>query len=146
MQRPPSNARWTLAVALFVAGTVIAAPLPSWNDGAPKQALVEFVARVTRESSPDYVKRVERIAVFDNDGTLWAEQPLYFQFAFALDRIRTLAPVHPEWKNDAALQGGDQRRRRRACKVWRTRLAAILAASHAGMTTDEFADGRRSDE
>ena len=93
MQRPPSNARWTLVVALCVAGTVIAEPLPSWNDGAPKQALVEFVARVTRESSPDYVKPAERIAVFDNDGTLWAEQPLYFQFVFAMDRIRTLAPA-----------------------------------------------------
>jgi phosphoglycolate phosphatase-like HAD superfamily hydrolase len=139
MQRPPSNARWTLVVALCVAGTVIAEPLPSWNDGAPKQTLVEFVARVTRESSPDYAKPAERIAVFDNDGTLWAEQPLYFQFVFALDRIRTLAPAHPEWKTTQPFKAAIEGDAGALAKSGERGLQEILAASHAGMTTDEFA-------
>jgi hypothetical protein len=138
MQRPPSNARWTLVVALCVAGTVIAEPLPSWNDGAPKQALVEFVARVTRESSPDYVKPAERIAVFDNDGTLWAEQPLYFQFVFALDRIRTLAPAHPEWKTTQPFKAAIEGDAGALAKSGERALREIPAASHAVMT-DEFA-------
>src|SRR5262245_33867742 len=73
-------------------------PLPSWNDGANKSAIVDFVNRVTREGSPDFVPAAQRIATFDNDGTLWSEQPIYFQFAFALDRVKALAPHHPEWK------------------------------------------------
>jgi len=74
-------------------------PLPSWNDGAPKTAIVDFVARMTRAGSPDFVPVPERIATFDNDGTLWAEQPIYFQFAFAMDRVRALTPQHPHWKD-----------------------------------------------
>src|SRR5262245_55510359 len=73
-------------------------PLPSWNDGASKKAIVEFVARVTKAGGPDFVREGERIATFDNDGTLWAEQPIYFQFAFAIDRVKALAAEHPEWK------------------------------------------------
>jgi hypothetical protein len=73
-------------------------PLPSWNDGVSRSAIVEFVARVTRERSADFVPVAERIAVFDNDGTLWAEQPMYFQLAFALDRVKALAPKHREWR------------------------------------------------
>ena len=73
-------------------------PLPSWNDGAAKTAVIEFVRKVTQQSSRDFVPPAERIAVFDNDGTLWSEQPIYFQFAFALDRVKALAPQHPEWK------------------------------------------------
>ena len=74
-------------------------PLPSWNDGAAKHAIVGFVADVTREGSPDFVPTPERIATFDNDGTLWIEQPMYVQFAYALDRVKALAPLHPEWKD-----------------------------------------------
>jgi hypothetical protein len=73
-------------------------PLPSWNDGANKRAIVDFVVRVTKEGSPDFVAAPQRIATFDNDGTLWSEQPIYFQFAFALDRVKELASQHPEWK------------------------------------------------
>ena len=73
-------------------------PLPSWNDGASKRAIVEFVAKVSRQGGPNFVPPAERIATFDNDGTLWAEQPLYFQFLFAIDRVKALAPQHPEWK------------------------------------------------
>ena len=81
-------------------------PLPSWNDGATKQAITEFVARVTRQGSPDFVPPAERIATFDNDGTLWVEHPMYVQLAFALDRVKALAPMHPEWEGQAAVQGG----------------------------------------
>src|SRR5688572_10721468 len=72
-------------------------PLPSWNDTAPKRAITVFVARVTKEGSPDFVPPAERVAVFDNDGTLWCEQPVYVQVAFALDRVKALAGKHPEW-------------------------------------------------
>jgi hypothetical protein len=71
-------------------------PLASWNDGKAKQSIVDFVAKVTKKGSPDFVPPAERIATFDNDGTLWAEQPMYFQLFFALDRVKALAPQHPE--------------------------------------------------
>jgi hypothetical protein len=81
------------------------APLTSWNQGAARSAIVDFVERTTRQGTPDFVPQAERIAVFDNDGTLWAEQPMYFQLAFALDRIRALAPEHPEWKTTQPFKG-----------------------------------------
>ena len=87
-----------LGALLAVAAPAAADPLPSWNDTAPKAAIVAFVEKVTKEGSPDFVPEPERIAVFDNDGTLWVEQPMYTQFAFALDRVKALAPQHPEWK------------------------------------------------
>ena len=88
-------------VAVLISAFVFAAspdPLPSWNDSRPKQDIVQFVEKVTREGSPDFVPVDERIAVFDNDGTLWSEQPLYFQALFAFDRVKQLAAQHPEWK------------------------------------------------
>ena len=91
-----------LVASLVLAAVHIAAaadePLPSWHDGAAKRAIVQFVSAVTREGGPQFVPPAERIATFDNDGTLWAEQPIYFQFAFALDRVKALAPQHPEWQ------------------------------------------------
>ncbi len=114
--------------------------LASWNDGAARQAIIEFVGKVTNSDGPDYVAPAERIAVFDNDGTLWAEQPLYFQLVFALDRIKALAPQHPEWSDqqpfaaavkgdlESVLAGGEHA------------LLELLMASHAGMTTDEFSE------
>src|SRR5215510_807154 len=101
-----------LSLALAVAASPLAAqdPLPSWGDTGPKKAIVDFVGRVTKEGSPDFVPPAERIATFDNDGTLWAEQPMYFQLAFALDRVKALAPQHPEWQHQepfAALLKGD---------------------------------------
>src|SRR5512136_1140380 len=89
----------TLGHLLFLSAAAAQDPLPSWNDGAAKRAITEFVARVTKEGSPDFVPIPERVATFDNDGTLWAEQPVYFQFLFALDRVRALAPEHPEWQD-----------------------------------------------
>ncbi len=82
-------------------GTIARAqdPLPSWNDGPAKKSITDFVAKVTKEGSPDFVPPAERIATFDNDGTLWCEQPMYFQELFAFDRIKAMAEKHPEWKN-----------------------------------------------
>ena len=114
-------------------------PLPSWNDGAAKKAIVEFVTRVTTEGSPDFVPAAERIAVFDNDGTLWSEQPIYFQLAFTLDRIKALAPQHPEWKEKepfASLLKGDLKG---VLSGGEPAVFEILMAAHAGMTTEEFA-------
>jgi hypothetical protein len=100
-----------LTATLFLAASASAQsdPLPSWNDTGPKSAIVSFVEKVTQQGSPDFVTEPERIAVFDNDGTLWVEHPMYTQLAFALDRVKTLAPQHPEWKNiqpfQAVLEG-----------------------------------------
>jgi phosphoglycolate phosphatase-like HAD superfamily hydrolase len=113
-------------------------PLPSWNDGAPKQAITGFVARVTAQGSPDFVPADQRIATFDNDGTLWAEQPLYFQVLFAIDRVKALAPQHPEWKDKepfASLLKGDLKG---ALAGGEHALLEIVMATHAGMTTDGF--------
>ena len=118
--------------------TLAADPLPSWNDGKAKQAIVAFVEKVTQEGAPDFVPVAERVAVFDNDGTLWAEQPMYFQASFIFDRIKQLAPQHPEWSEEepfasvlkgdvkAALAGGEKA------------LMEMAMATHAGMTTEEF--------
>jgi len=120
------------------APVAVADPLASWNAGAAKDAIFAFVARVTREGGPDYVPPSERIATFDNDGTLWAEQPIYVQLAFALDRVRDLAPQHPEWRgrepfksilagdSKAALAGGERS------------ILELIAATHTGNTTEEF--------
>jgi phosphoserine phosphatase len=113
-------------------------PLPSWSDGPAKQAIVGFVDRVTKAGSPDFVPPAERIATFDNDGTLWAEQPMYFQMLFALDRVKTLAPQHPEWKEKepfASLLKGDVNR---ALAGGEKALLEIIMSTHAGMTTAEF--------
>lgn len=114
-------------------------PLPSWQDGASRQAIIDFVAAVTREGSPDFVPAPERIAVFDNDGTLWAEQPMYFQALFAFDRVRTLAPQHPEWQTRepfASVLKGDFKK---ALAGGEKALLDLVMETHAGMTTDEFA-------
>jgi phosphoglycolate phosphatase-like HAD superfamily hydrolase len=113
-------------------------PLPSWNDTTPKRAIVAFVERVTRQGSPDFVPPAERIATFDNDGTLWAEQPIYFQLVFALDRVKVLAPQHPEWKDKepfASLLKGDLKG---ALAGGEPAIIQIVTVTHSGMTTDEF--------
>ena len=129
-----------LVCALAFTTTVAQAadPLLSWNDGKAKQSIVEFVAKVTKEGTPYYVPAAERIAVFDNDGTLWAEQPMYFQLLFALDRVKALAPQHPEWKTQepfASLLKGDVEG---ALAGGEPAIAQIIMATHARMTTDEF--------
>ena len=112
--------------------------LPSWNEGNTKRSIVEFVRRVTAHSGADFVAPSQRIAVFDNDGCLWAEQPMYFQLAFAIDRVKALAPQHPDWKTKepfASLLKGDLNG---SLAGGEHAAAEIVAASHAGMTTDEF--------
>src|SRR5215203_2698083 len=125
---------------LFRTNSVLAQadPLPSWNDGAAKSSIIQFVARVTTQGSPDFVSPAERIATFDNDGTLWAEQPLYFQILFAIDRIKALAPQHPEWEDKepyAALLRGDLKA---GLAGGEHAILDIVMATHAGMTSDEF--------
>jgi phosphoserine phosphatase len=113
-------------------------PLASWNDGAAKQSILAFVQRVTTDGGSDFVPVPERIAVFDNDGTLWAEQPLYFQALFAFDRVKALAPQHPEWKAQepfASVLKGDMKG---ALAGGERAIVEIMMATHAGMTTDEF--------
>jgi len=124
---------------IFLAPSSPAADLlPSWNDTAPKKAIVDFVEKVTKEGSPDFVPVAERIATFDNDGTLWAEQPIYFEVLFALDRIKALAPKHPEWRGkepfnhvlagdiEAFVAGGEKS------------LLAVMTLAHSGVTTERF--------
>lgn len=133
--KPPAISFVTIAVS----STCFAADqLPSWNDTAPKKAIIEFVEKVTKEGGPDFVPVPERIATFDNDGCLWAEQPMYVQAIFIFDRVKALAPKHPEWKEKepfasvlkgdvkAALAGGEKA------------LLEMAMATHAGMTTEEF--------
>ncbi len=127
---------FTLLLLVFIAHA--ADPLPSWNDTAPKKAITAFVEKTTSDGSADFVPPAERIAVFDNDGTLWSEQPMYFQAFFIFDRIKQLAPQHPEWKTkepfasvlkgdaNAALAGGEHA------------LIEMAMATHAGTTTEEF--------
>ncbi|RWQ82550.1 MAG: haloacid dehalogenase-like hydrolase [Mesorhizobium sp.] len=112
--------------------------LPSWNDGKTKQSIVAFVERVTAEGAADFVPEAERVAVFDNDGTLWGEQPLYFQLLFSLDRVKAMAPQHPEWKDKepfASLLKGDIKI---ALAGGEPAIMDIVMATHSGMTTDEF--------
>lgn len=125
-------------LALNIPAAFAADPLPSWNNTGPKRSIVAFVGKVTTPGTPDFVPRAERIATFDNDGCLWSEQPMYFQAIFAFDRVKALAPKHPEWKTKepfasvlkddvkAALAGGEKA------------LLEMIMATHGGMTTDEF--------
>jgi phosphoglycolate phosphatase-like HAD superfamily hydrolase len=114
-------------------------PLPSWNEGTAKRAITEFVRRVTQDGSPDFVPAAERVATFDNDGTMWAEQPMYFQAAFAVDRIKALAPQYLEWKNTQPFKGVLEGDARAVAATGHKGIGQILAATHAGMTTEEFA-------
>ncbi|AVT75960.1 hypothetical protein RPPS3_18970 [Rhodopseudomonas palustris] len=118
-------------------------PLPSWTNGTAKQAILAFVARVTTEHGADFVPTAERIATFDNDGTLWAEQPYYFQLAFAFDRIKAMAPQHPEWKDREPFKALLQNDKAAFASSGESGLLEVVAATHAGMTTDEFTDAVR---
>jgi haloacid dehalogenase-like hydrolase len=114
--------------------------LPSWNETAPKKAIVGFVEKVTKESSADLVPISERIAVFDNDGTLWSEQPIYTQFAFALDRVRVLAPQHADWKDKEPFESILSGNVRTALVGGEKAVGELLSTTHSGMTTEEFAE------
>jgi phosphoserine phosphatase len=112
--------------------------LPSWNEGASKQSIVEFVGRVTRQGGPDFVPPAERIATFDNDGTLWSEQPGPVQLAFVLDRVKALAPQHPEWKGKQPFKAALEGDMKALAEAGDHGLLELVMATHAGMTTDEF--------
>lgn len=114
-------------------------PLPSWNDGQPKQSILSFVAAVTREGSPDLVNVPQRIVTFDNDGTLWCEQPMYVQLAFALDRVKALAPLHPEWKEKQPFKAVLDDDMKSLAEAGERGLVELVMVSHAGMTAGEFA-------
>ena len=138
------NSQSLIATAIISALAIVTSfahgddPLPSWNDGKAKQSVVAFVERVTREDSPDFVPIARRIATFDNDGCLWAEQPMYFQALFVFDRIKALAPQHPEWKHKepfASMLKGDMMG---AMAGGEHGFLEMAMATHAGMTTDEF--------
>jgi phosphoglycolate phosphatase-like HAD superfamily hydrolase len=137
--KPIRNTFPLLAIALVsLTATQAQDPLPSWNDGPDKKSITEFVAKVTKQGTPDFVPPEERIATFDNDGTLWCEQPMYFQLLFALDRVKALAPQHPEWKTKepfASLLKGDVKA---ALAGGERAMLEIIVATHAGMTTAEF--------
>lgn len=129
-----------LACALAFTATIARAadPLPSWNEGKAKQSIIDFVTKATTPGSPDFVPVPERIATFDNDGTLWCEKPIPIQLAFAIDRVKVLAPQHPEWKTQepfASVLKGDLKT---ALAGGEHALLEIIMATHAGMTTGEF--------
>lgn len=130
---------WTAALILIVAPIVaMANDLPSWNEGAAKRNIIQFVTAVTTVGGPDHVAPADRVAVFDNDGTLWGEQPMYVQLAFALDRIKSLAPEHPEWKETEPFRfvlAGDLAG---VAASGEKGLVELVGVTHAGMTSDEF--------
>jgi len=128
----------TIGPAILAGRAALADPLPSWNEGPAKQAIVEFVQAVTDKSSPKYVRPEQRIATFDNDGTLWAEQPMYFQGFFALDRIKALAPHHPEWKDRQPFKAILENDTKALVASGEKGAVEVVMASHAGMTTQEF--------
>ena len=130
---------YALIVFLAIAPAVEAAdPLASWNDGPAKKAIVSFVEKVTLPGGAEYVHPAERIAVFDNDGTLWSEQPMYFQLLFAIDRVKALAPKHPEWKTTQPFKAALENDREALGASGEKGLLELVMATHGGMTTEEF--------
>jgi hypothetical protein len=113
-------------------------PLPSWNDGPPKQSILSFVAAVSREGSPDFVPAPQRIATFDNDGTLWCEQPMYVQLAFALDRVKALSDQHPEWTDKQPFKAVLENDMAALAEAGYRGLVELVMATHAGMSTADF--------
>ena len=113
-------------------------PLPSWNNTTPRQTIIDFVRRVTRQGSPDFVPVDQRIATFDNDGTLWVEKPVPVQLFFVIDRVHQLAPKHPTWKTTQPFKGVLEGDMKAAVATGEKGLIQLMAATHTGMTTDEF--------
>lgn len=125
----------------LLAGDVLAQsadPLSSWNDGAAKNTIVSFVKAVTDPRGKDFVAPAERIATFDNDGTLWAEQPLYFQFVFMLDRVKAEAPKHPEWQDNAALKALLANDLKALAALGQKPVLELIVAANSGMTVAEY--------
>jgi phosphoserine phosphatase len=127
-------------LAIAVQPTQADDPLPSWNDCPTKQAIIAFVEKVTKEGTPDFIEPSERIATFDNDGTLWCEQPMYFQMMFAFDRIKALAKDHPEWKTKEPYESVLDNDLQKFGATGQKGLLDIIAATHAGMSVQQFHD------
>jgi phosphoglycolate phosphatase-like HAD superfamily hydrolase len=126
-------------VALVIAGAAVGAEaLSSWNDGPAKQGIVTFVNAVTQKGGKDFVPESERIAVFDNDGTLWSEQPIYTQFAFMLDQLRAAAPKHPEWKSNAAFNALMAQDKKALAEIGQKPVLELLVTANSGMTVGEY--------
>jgi len=148
LERFGVNRRVLLAIAMAVAtffGPALPVSsqtqsdfLPSWNDGATKRAITEFVARVTQQGGPEFVPPNERIATFDNDGTLWVEHPMYVQQAFALDRVKAMAPLHPEWQSTQPFKAVLEGDMKTLGAAGERGMAELVMVTHAGMTTGEF--------
>jgi haloacid dehalogenase-like hydrolase len=139
VQHNPKVITGAVALALVLCLSAHAAdPLPSWNAGTAKSSIVDFVEKVTKPGSPDFVAPEQRIAAFDNDGTLWIEQPMYVQLAFVLDRVRALAPQHPEWENKQPYKAALARDLKALGEFGARGLAELNAATSTGMTTEEF--------
>ena len=113
-------------------------PLPSWNDGNTKQAIIDYVMDVTNRESENFIPVSDRIATFDNDGNLWSEQPAYFQLLFAMDRIKALAPDHPEWETQQPFKAVLENDMKELGKYGVHGILELAMASHADMTTEEF--------
>src|SRR5882762_9930193 len=113
--------------------------LPSWNDGPAKTSIIDFVGRVTTQGGADFIPVEQRIATFDNDGTLWCEQPMYVQLAFALDRVKAMAPLHPEWKDKQPFKAVLEDDMKTLAESGERGLLELVLVTHAAMTTDEFA-------
>jgi hypothetical protein len=129
---------FVLPLLLWACGVAWAQPLPSWNDGPAKTRILAFVRAVTDRAGKDYVPPEERIAVFDNDGTLWCEQPMYVQMVFVLDRVKALAPRNPEWKTQQPFKAALERDFKTLAAQGEKGAMQLVAATHAGMSTDEF--------
>ena len=141
MKRRPA-VMWLVVAVLCLASASARAQqdsLPSWNDGEVKQRIVKFVQTVTIAAAPSTCRRKQRIATFDNDGTLWSEQPMYFQGIFAFDRVKALAPKHPEWTTKQPFKGILENDMKAVAAAGEKGLAEVIAVTHSGMTTDEFA-------
>jgi hypothetical protein len=126
------------AIIVPVATAQAADPLPSWNDGPTKQAIETFVQKVTDPQSKDYVPPADRIATFDNDGNLWAEKPVYFQLLFAIDRVKAMAPEHPEWTDKQPFKAAIEGDMKALAASGEKGLVELIMASHAGMSAAEF--------
>lgn len=113
-------------------------PLPSWNEGVSKKSITDFVTKTTQDGNKEFIPVTDRIACFDNDGTLWTEQPMYFQLAFAIDRIKAMAPEHPEWKTTQPFQALLEGDMKTVMAGGEKALLQIVMTTHAGMTTEEF--------
>lgn len=131
--------RFLAVLILCVCGSSFADPLPSWNDGPVKQAIISFVDKTTRIGSPDFVSVESRIAVFDNDGTLWSEQPNYVQLVFAIDRVKEMAKTHPDWHTTQPFQAVLEGDVHALHKLGDAGIVKLVTATHAGTTTTDFA-------